>query len=93
MADKDGTQIWTIIKTVLMTAGFIYLVSLFTWFAHWAVILAAVAGVGFLGYKIASALKTEKPEQKLLTSEPTFDQQLADLEREERLLDSKIGIR
>ena len=61
-----------------MTAGFIYLVSLLTWFAHWAVILAAVAGVGFIGFKVASALKSEKTPQKLLTSEPTFDQQLAD---------------
>ena len=84
---------WIIAKTVVATAGIIYLVSLATWFAHWAVVFGAVAGVGLIGYKASQLLKRpQQPAPKQLRSESPFDRRFAELEAEERVLDHEIGI-
>ena len=94
MSDGDkGIGIMTIVKIVLLTAGAIYLLNLLTWFAHWGVMLGSVAGVGFLMYKLGTALKKPSAQPKQLASERTYAQKLADLERQERLLDREIGVR
>ena len=90
--EESGIGIWTIAKTVVITAGLIYLVSLVTWFAKWATVLVAVAGMGYLGYRIAEALpRQRKSERKLLRTESTFDTRMRQLEEEERVLDFHIN--
>ncbi len=93
MSDGEGGfSLWTLVKAVLIVVGVIYLVSLVTWFAQWAVVLLAVGGVGYLGYRVARALAPAKNETKLLTSESPYDQRLRQLEDEERVLDRKLGL-
>lgn len=89
---EGGFTLWTVVKVALITAGLLYIVSLFTWFAQWATILVAIGGVGYLGYKIASVPTSRPAKPKMLASEAPFDARLRQLEAEERVLDRKIGI-
>lgn len=68
MAGKDdGSRLWLIVKTVLITAGALYLVSLLIWFFQWATffIYAAlfagvVGGAGYLAYRLAAVTKEKE---------------------------------
>ena len=95
MSDNDGGgySLWTVIKAVLITLGFVYLISVVTWAAQWLTIALAIGGVGLVAYKLTRTFAPAKEkEQKLLTSEPTFDQRMRQLEHEERALDRKLGL-
>ena len=102
MSDGEGGgySLWTVIKAVLITLGAIYLMSVISWFAQWAVVLLAVGGIGYLGYRVASALAPGRKElpaprtapPKMLASETPFDQRMRQLEDEERVLDRKLGL-
>ena len=89
---EDKTSFLTIAKTVLMTAGVIYLVSLAIWFAHWATIIAAIAGVGYLVWRMSGLTSKTDKSARQLGHESSYEHELARLEAEERRIDSQIGI-
>lgn len=91
MAAQKENKLWLVVKTVTVTAGLIYMVHLLSWFIHWGVVLTALGAMGFIGYRVANALHSKSvTETKLLSN---FDQKMARLDAEDRLLDKKIGIR
>ena len=64
-SDEGGYSLWTVIKVVLIVLGAVYVMSLVTWFAQWAIVLLAVGGVGYLGYRVSrAALPSEKKPKK-----------------------------
>ena len=104
--DGGGSQLWLILKVVLMTAGAIYLVSLLLWLFQWATffiyaaLFAGAVGIaGYLAFRVAGLkreVKTLRDEEQgvvftgLNTEMDDFDKRLLELEREERRLDAKI---
>ena len=93
MASKnEGSKLWLILKTVIATAGVLYVIHLLTWFMHWAVVLAALSGAGFVAYRVANALHGQSTtNSKLLTRESTFEDEMARLDAEDRALDRTLG--
>lgn len=91
--EEQQSKLWIVLKTVIATAGVIYVVHLLTWFMHWGVILAAVGGVGFVAYRVANALNgASVSDTKLLTRESSFEDEMARLDAEDRALDRTLGV-
>lgn len=88
---EPSNKFWLVAKTVVATAGVIYLLSLLSWFAHWMIVLGALGGVGYVAFKLAPGSKPQQPPKQLQT-EAAYRERLAQLEAEERLLDAEVGI-
>ncbi len=88
MSNDDGSNLGLVVKTVLMTAGAIFLFSHLIWFLHWATffiyasLFAGVVGGGaYLAFKLS---RSERENRKLRDDRETL---LVGYEREDELAD------